>query len=502
MLRVAEEAIRRGYPDQAVIAYQKAAARFREMGQRVKEIAVLQNLIRLQPDAVEPLRQLVEVYDEIGRRQEAAGARVRLAAALRQRGDNTEAAQLEREAHALAFNLDDERSDPVDDQNSTPEMPGDPVAIGDVEDEDDSIPFEVDLDFAPQPEPAAPAPAHSRAAASGPPRPATTVPPPTTPAGVPKTRAIPRLIHEHPAELDDAFNQMFGQEPTSEVPVGDIRPRSGEVPVGDVRPRSSEVPVSDVRPRSKAARRVSGTVPRASVLNVPPKSSASTRRPAGAPPKARAPHSSSVPTDPGAGLDDTSDLPPHSEFDSAGTQEMRTFDAQGEFSDVAPTPAVPAPPSGRVQPWSSDETAALSAALVAADLRLEDELGLSPFDDDEFESIREAEATLAMPTADPDVAHEMFRRVGMPEVGMPEVGMPENVTMALDDDSQDTDAAPIPESPRSGFAVEATIMEGRPAALREDSSIHDFEDHPAHEQTRAYNRDEIEELQHLLNDGR
>lgn len=137
MLRVAEEALRRGHPDQAVIAYQKAAARFRSMGQRLKQVAVLQHLVRLQPDRADPLRALIDVYDDLERLQEAASTRLRLAAVLRRSGAVDEADRVERAARRQAFSAphdDIDAEDPSFDVSSaTPEMPGEPVQPGQIE---------------------------------------------------------------------------------------------------------------------------------------------------------------------------------------------------------------------------------------------------------------------------------------------------------------------------------------------------------------------------------
>ncbi len=138
MLRVAEEALRRGHPDQAIIAYRKAVARFRLMGQRLKQMAVLQHLVRLQPDDLETLQELVDVYEELGRTRESAGARLRLATLLRQQGRSMEADRLEQKARAQAFALATERprdrdEASVDETAGIREMPGDPVTPGHIE---------------------------------------------------------------------------------------------------------------------------------------------------------------------------------------------------------------------------------------------------------------------------------------------------------------------------------------------------------------------------------
>ena len=133
---MAEEALRRGHPDQAIIAYQKAAARFRLMGQRLKQMAVLQHLVRLLPDDVDLLRELIDVYEELGRIKEATGARLRLAAVLRKLGQGPQADRVEREARPRAFSLARPPAgappvlEAVDDAGATREMPGDAVAPG------------------------------------------------------------------------------------------------------------------------------------------------------------------------------------------------------------------------------------------------------------------------------------------------------------------------------------------------------------------------------------
>ena len=129
MLRVAEEALRRGHPDQAIIAYHKALARFRLMGQRLKQMAVLQHLVRLRPEDLEHVRELVDVYEELGRSQEATVARFRLAAMLRQRGLTEDADRIERQARADGALVDDL---PQDDTGDGGEMPGEPVGVDQV----------------------------------------------------------------------------------------------------------------------------------------------------------------------------------------------------------------------------------------------------------------------------------------------------------------------------------------------------------------------------------
>ena len=129
-MRVAEEALRRGHPDQAVIAYHKAADRFRLMGQLVKQMAVLQHLVRLEPDNLDNHRELIAVYDELGRHHEAATVRLRLARELRQRGHGHEAERIERQARAMAFH----RNSDDDDEDTGAEMPGEAVAPGALED--------------------------------------------------------------------------------------------------------------------------------------------------------------------------------------------------------------------------------------------------------------------------------------------------------------------------------------------------------------------------------
>ena len=134
MLRLAEEAVRRGHPDQAIIAYEKVAARFRRMGQQVKEMAVLQHLVRLQPGVAEPVRKLIDVYEDLGRTQEAASARMRLAAILRRDGQPEAADRLEQEAHAQAFSRSDSHAEAIADafDDGPAEMPGEQVALGTV----------------------------------------------------------------------------------------------------------------------------------------------------------------------------------------------------------------------------------------------------------------------------------------------------------------------------------------------------------------------------------
>ncbi len=71
MIRVAEEAIRRGFPDQAIIAYQKAHALYHQKGAYLKCVAVLNHLVKLQPQSGRAYQDLAEGLVLLERQKEA-----------------------------------------------------------------------------------------------------------------------------------------------------------------------------------------------------------------------------------------------------------------------------------------------------------------------------------------------------------------------------------------------------------------------------------------------
>ena len=379
MLRVAEEALRRGHPDQAIIAYQMAAARFRMMGQRLKETSVLQNLVRLQPDDLETLRELVNAYDELGRRQEAAGARLRLAAALRQRGMVSEADRLEKKARAQAFSLGGAAaSGEDDDTGAIAEMPGDPVSLGQVE---DAGTVNLDLDGHTRETPMVPTPAPGVSALAG--------------------------------DWDPARDLL----------------------------------------ESTAADRERGLE------------------------------------------DDTSAFPSALQAVAGLPEEVSDHPFEGEAFETLAMPVVDRRPSK--DPFDNDETASLRAMSKVGDLDMSE---LS-FDIDE-EPPHSPDVTLAMkmspapraPSLDLPSEFDVESTTTTPPDERP-------VDTSLADADEDTDAAPIPKQ-IPGIIAERTMLDGLPAALDDDDQEFDPDEPPSADKTRAYNADEIEQLQHLLNQRR
>jgi hypothetical protein len=101
ILRVAEESLRRGFPDQAEIAYERAAAHYVQSGHGRKAVAVLRALARLRPEDARVQEDLAAVLESLERRADAA--RALRAAAERRRVDGAEeqARELVRRARDL-----------------------------------------------------------------------------------------------------------------------------------------------------------------------------------------------------------------------------------------------------------------------------------------------------------------------------------------------------------------------------------------------------------------
>ncbi|MBK8013121.1 MAG: hypothetical protein IPK13_17410 [Deltaproteobacteria bacterium] len=91
MLRLADEAIRRGHPEQAVIACWKAARSFIKDGHMLKAVAVLNRILRYEVRDVDAWLELAMCYEALERRREAANACVRAAELLELRGDDADA---------------------------------------------------------------------------------------------------------------------------------------------------------------------------------------------------------------------------------------------------------------------------------------------------------------------------------------------------------------------------------------------------------------------------
>ncbi|MCB9655714.1 MAG: tetratricopeptide repeat protein [Deltaproteobacteria bacterium] len=91
MLRLADEAIRRGHPEQAVIACWKAARSFIKEGHVLKAVAVLNRILRYENRDVDAWLELAMCYETLERRREAANACLHAAELLELRGDDADA---------------------------------------------------------------------------------------------------------------------------------------------------------------------------------------------------------------------------------------------------------------------------------------------------------------------------------------------------------------------------------------------------------------------------
>lgn len=91
MLRLADEAIRRGHPDQAVIAYWKAVRVYTNDGQHLKAVSALKMILQHVPDSVEAHLALIEAYVALSRARDAANVCIALADAHVEVGRRDEA---------------------------------------------------------------------------------------------------------------------------------------------------------------------------------------------------------------------------------------------------------------------------------------------------------------------------------------------------------------------------------------------------------------------------
>jgi tetratricopeptide (TPR) repeat protein len=73
-IKLAEEAIRRGYPEQAVVAYWKAAAFFMEREQFNKALSMLNAILKLKPDDMQAAQDRVRACEGLDRKRDAAFA--------------------------------------------------------------------------------------------------------------------------------------------------------------------------------------------------------------------------------------------------------------------------------------------------------------------------------------------------------------------------------------------------------------------------------------------
>lgn len=129
MIRLAEESLRRGFPEQAALAYRKAAKRFADEGKHLKRIAVLQQLAKVNRRDPSPYLELIEVYETIDRKRDADLARSTAAAIYRELGQEAEAVRLERQVapRSLGRAVSMARTHAPPAEESEYEMPGDAV---------------------------------------------------------------------------------------------------------------------------------------------------------------------------------------------------------------------------------------------------------------------------------------------------------------------------------------------------------------------------------------
>ncbi len=132
MIKLAEESMRRGFPEQAAVAYRKAAKRFADEGKHLKRIAVLQQLAKVNRNDPSPHFELIEVFEMIDRKRDADLSRLAAAEILRRNGSEAEATKLEREVaprslgRAVSMARTHAPPTAADDDNEY-EMPGDAV---------------------------------------------------------------------------------------------------------------------------------------------------------------------------------------------------------------------------------------------------------------------------------------------------------------------------------------------------------------------------------------
>lgn len=132
MIKLAEESKRRGFPEQAAIAYRKAAERFKTEGKHLKRIAVLNQLAKVSPNDPRPYLELVEANETIDRKRDADLARLAAAEIMRRIGREEDAVQLERQvapAPVLKRATVDIVDTADDDLDSVAEMPGESVPL-------------------------------------------------------------------------------------------------------------------------------------------------------------------------------------------------------------------------------------------------------------------------------------------------------------------------------------------------------------------------------------
>lgn len=131
MIRLAEESMRRGFPEQAAIAYRKAAKRFADEGKHLKRIAVLQQLAKVNRKDPSPHLELVDVFEMIDRKRDADLSRLDAAAIFRDNDQEAEARKLEQQVAprslGRAVSMARTHAPPPADDDNEYEMPGDAV---------------------------------------------------------------------------------------------------------------------------------------------------------------------------------------------------------------------------------------------------------------------------------------------------------------------------------------------------------------------------------------
>jgi tetratricopeptide (TPR) repeat protein len=90
-IKLAEEALRRGYPDQAVVAYWKAADFFIGREHYNKALSMLAAILKIQPDDVRAALERISVCEKLDRKRDAALACVYVAELYESRGQWDEA---------------------------------------------------------------------------------------------------------------------------------------------------------------------------------------------------------------------------------------------------------------------------------------------------------------------------------------------------------------------------------------------------------------------------
>lgn len=99
MLRLAEESIRRGHPEQAAIVYRKAAMRYRQDGKAQKELAVLHMWARVAPEDTAVWIGMAQLHEAAGKTRAALEAMARAAALHRHFGQHDAAEAVEARMH-------------------------------------------------------------------------------------------------------------------------------------------------------------------------------------------------------------------------------------------------------------------------------------------------------------------------------------------------------------------------------------------------------------------